>query len=356
MRYSILILTVVLLCLFGSTQAQQKINYYPDSIRIELPDQHTLIVFEMKQFKNDLDFIKNFPALFKELLEYVQKSTPVDFASTRPYRIDIQMLPEGYKEIMSNAAEHSYKPVGEKTLIKISHVDNPVTQAIVKEKQLTELLPPGWEVFIFSKDFKIKIYSESFEGIKNLGSIDLAQASSTLSNDPGMEIMGKKSVRARMILQQGKASQNSIRYIYPGDNIALGLNAGVGLFQDKLYPELSFMLGFTFKDRYFRKNIRTSLVFNNLFFAEKVIEGYSTNINSFLSMTFEKNFNSKTDGARWSGLGAGLLVRKSGDYFTGNTAKFFITHDMGRVNLVPEFYLTDDFKKFAFGMTLKYNF
>ena len=62
MRYSFLILTVVLLCLFGSAQAQQKINYYPDSIRIEMPDQHTLIVFEMRQFKNDLDFIKNFPA------------------------------------------------------------------------------------------------------------------------------------------------------------------------------------------------------------------------------------------------------------------------------------------------------
>ena len=134
MRYASLLLSVALLCLFGSADAQQKINYYPDSIRIELPDQHTLIVFEMRWFKNDPDFIRNFPTMFKELLEYVQKSTPANFSSTGPYRIDIQILPEGYKEIMSNSTDHSYKPVGEKTLIKISHMDKSVTQVTVKEK------------------------------------------------------------------------------------------------------------------------------------------------------------------------------------------------------------------------------
>ena len=356
MRYSFLLLSVALLCLAGSAEAQQRINYYPDSIRIELPDHQTLVVFEMKQFKKDLDFIRNFPVMFKELLEYVQKSTPANFSSTGPYRIDIQILPEGYKEIMSNSTEHSYKPVGEKTLIKISHVDKSVTQVTVKEKQLAELLPPGWEVFINSKDFKIKIYSESFEGINGIGTEDFTQASSTLSSDPGIKIMGKKSVQARMVVQQGKVSQNYIHYIYPGDNIFLNMNAGIGLFGDKLYPELSFALGLTFKDRFFRQNIRPSIVYNNLFFAEKTTEGFNVNTNSFLSLTLEKNFNRGVGGPHWSGLGAGLLVRKSGDYFTGNTAKFFITHNMGRVNLVPEFYLTDDFKKFAFGMTLKYNF
>jgi hypothetical protein len=51
------------------------------------------------------------------------------------------------------------------------------------------------------------------------------------------------------------------------------------------------------------------------------------------------------------------LVRKNGDYFVGKTAKLFITHEMGnRINIVPEFYLTNDFKKFTFGMTLKYSF
>jgi hypothetical protein len=117
-------------------------------------------------------------------------------------------------------------------------------------------------------------------------------------------------------------------------------------------------LGLTFRDHFGRKNIRTSLVWDNMLFTEKPVEGYQLNINSFLSLSFEKNFNTKTKSPQWLGIGAGFLVRKNGDYFTGNTMKFFIIHEMEnrRISLQPEFYLTDDFKKFAFGMTMKYTF
>lgn len=338
-------------------RSQNRINYFPDSVRLELPDEHTLIVFELKTIQKDSLVIKNFPSMMKEFLEYMKKSTPSNFSETGPYRINIKMQPEGFKEIISNSEEHAYKPMGERTIMSIRKIDELQTQVILKEKQIAELLPPGWEVFIVSENFKIKVYSESFAGLTAVANEDFTQASSIILNDSGMKVIGKKSVRARVVLQQKNISQSSVEYKYPGDNIGLNVNAGIGLFRDKLYPELSFKLALTFKDHFSRHNLRASLIYNNLFFAEKATEGYTTNLNTFLSVSFEKNFNKKYDRPQWSGLGIGFLTIKNGDYFSGKTAKFFITHEMGnRVNIVPEFYLTNDFTKFALGITLKYSF
>jgi hypothetical protein len=337
--------------------AQQKINYYPDSIRIELPEQHTLVVFGMRSIKKDHAFIKNFPALFQELLNYVQKSTQTNFSETGPYTIDIKILPEGVEGTFEWVQEGVTKPIGEKTSITINKSTQPQTHVLVKEKQIVELLPPGWEVSITSNTYKVNIYSETYQGLVSLGHEDFSQTSSALVDDPGMKVIGRKSMYARFSVNENKIQKNSIKYIHPGDNIFLTAIAGVGLLHDKLYPELSFKLGLTFKDHFFRQNIRTSVIYNNLFFAEKTAEKYNTFVNSFLSLSFERNFNPKNDHPHWSGIGAGLLVRKNGDYFVGKTAKFFITHEIGnRVNIVPEFYLTNDFKKFTFGMTLKYSF
>jgi hypothetical protein len=93
-----------------------------------------------------------------------------------------------------------------------------------------------------------------------------------------------------------------------------------------------------------------------MFFAERQPEGgYSSHINSFLSVSFAKNFSKGYGRPSWTGIGAGLLVRTSGDYFKGNTLKLFMFNNIGssRLQIVPEFYLTDDFKKFSFGMKLR---
>lgn len=357
MKYLFTTLLLLLILLTESSIAQHRINYYPDSIRIELPDQHTLLVFEMRWYSENTEFIKNFPAAFGELMDYVKKSTADDFSETGPYKISVKVMAAGYKEIVGVPSNYSFKPIGEKTTITIDTASRTKTEVLIRDNQITELLPPGWEVIILAHDHKIKIYSESFEGLMSIVNTDLSEVSTKLESDIGMKNIGRKSVRAQMILKQNAVETSSINYVHPGDNIFLTANAGVGLFQDKLYPELSLKLGLTFRDHFNRKNIRTSVHYNNLFFAEKGDEGYNSYINSFLSVSFERNFSHKDNHAQWSGLGAGLLVRNRGNYFKGNTAKFFITHELGgRLHLVPEFYLTDDFKKFSFGMTLKYTF
>ena len=346
-----------LVCMINTAKAQ-RINYYPDSIRIELPDQKTVLVIEMREFKKNTSYLQKFPAFLKEVLDHVQKSSPPDFAASGPHHINVHLVPEGEKEILSAGGMNSYKPIGEKMMISIRPIEQLETQVTIKEKQIVELLPPGWELSILSKDTRVNIYSENFQSMLDVSNLDFTDASDKLTKEANVASIGKNSIRSRMVFRENKIDQSSFSRKYPGDNIGLGATAGVGLFRDKLYPQLTLNLSLTFKDHFGRQNIRTSLVYDNLIFAEKITEGYQTNVNSFLSLSFEKNFNTKSKGAMWEGIGAGFLVRKNGDYFSGNTAKFFIIHEMEnrRISILPEFYLTDDFKKFAFGMTLKYTF
>ncbi len=356
MKITALIL-FALICTVHFANAQS-INYYPDSIRVELPDQKSVIVFEMRDFKNSISFIQNFPAFLKEIVVQVQKSSPANFGETGPNRIEVRLVPEGEKEILTVGEVHSYKPVGEKTLISILPVDHQPTRVTVKEKQIIELLPPGWELSILSREYKVNLYSESFKFLTSIGNLDFSDLSAYLLKAADLKSLGRSSIRSKIVIRENKIDQSTLSRKFPGDNISLTGTAGVGLFRDKLYPQLTLTLGLTFRDHFNRQNIRTSLVYDNLIFSEKITEGYQTNINSFLSLSFEKNFNKKTKGAQWGGVGAGLLVRRSGDYFTGNTAKFFFIHELEnrRISILPEFYLTDDYKKFAFGMTLKYTF
>jgi hypothetical protein len=53
-------------------------------------------------------------------------------------------------------------------------------------------------------------------------------------------------------------------------------------------------------------------------------------------------------------------VQEAGDFnfFTGKTMKFFLITDMGsnKFTVMPEFYLTNDFKKTALGLKINYRF
>ena len=274
-----------------------------------------------------------------------------------PHRIEVRLVPVGEKQILSMGGEHTYAPIGEKTIITIQKVNQLKTQATIKDKQIIELLPPGWELSILSDNNKVTMYSESFISMAAVDTLDFAGICARLLKEFNLKSIGKSSIQSRMVYQNNKIEQAKFVRKYPGDQIALGVSGGVGVFRDRIYPQLSATVSLKFNDRFSRPYIRTSATIDFLFFTERTTEGFQMNTNQFVSLSIEKNFNRKTKGAQWSGIGVGLLTNKSGDYFTGKTMKFFINHDFEKgVSIVPEFYLTDDFKKFTFGTTIRYRF
>ncbi len=355
MRLPILITALFLLLgLTLQALAQPKFKLYPDSIRVELPDLNAMVVFEMRNYPASADFIRNFSKTLGDALDNVKKSTAKPLTESEPLHIEIHSMPEGSKEVGIGT-----KSYGEKQLVTIRPMTpQQTTMTILKDKGIVELLPPGWEMYLVSKEYRVKIYASTFAFLDSIPSQNFGVVADAISNDVGMRYLGRKSIESQLIIRNNQIDQRAVNYVHPGDQIFLSIHGGVGLVQSTLYPELSLKLGLTFRDRFRRANFRTSIIYDNLFFAQQTTDGFNTNINSFLSGSFEKNFNRKTAQASWSGLGVGFLVRNSGNYFTGNTAKFFVTHSIPntRFSMIPEFYLTDDFKKFTFGMTLKYSF
>ena len=75
-----------------------------------------------------------------------------------------------------------------------------------------------------------------------------------------------------------------------------------------------------------------------------------------MSLSYSRNFRPGRE--RFFGVGVGYLLNSKGSIYNGKTMKISILSDIGhpKINLVPEFYLTDDFKEFAFGLKLGYKF
>jgi hypothetical protein len=352
-----IIFALTFLCLINTTHAQyREINYLPDSIRIEFPDQRSFVIFEMRKFKDNSKFIETFPSRLTDLITYIKKALPSDGGTLTPKRIDINVTAENEKLILSSQAGSFYKPEGEKIEITVSEASQQ-THITVKQNTIEQLLPPGWELYINVKNVKVTVYANSLADLEALSRQNFVLAVAALQSDPKIEYARRKRIQSRMVISQDKVLNQKIDYHHPSDMLFITGHAGVGLIQDNFYPELSISAGFYFIDRFNRKNHRVELIYNNKFFTKIKTESFELNTNSFLSVAYSKNF-SYTKKDQWTTFGAGLLINRAGSYFSGKTAMFFISTDIGssKLNLVPEFYLTEDFSKFAFGLKLNYTF
>ena len=315
------------------------VNYFPDSIRVEFPEQESLVVFELKRFENHSSFIESFPTTLNELSTYLDKSLP------------------NHQKGEATVIRVFYKPNNEKEIIIEEKKSQ--TTVLVKDQQIIQLLPPGIEIFMQTENAKVYLYIPEWSALRELANKNFTQIVSRVREESKNYYIGRKSFKARFIIQNNAVSYANVLHTEPHDFLYLTASAGVGVFRDKLYPELSPSIGLSFGDRFNRTNHKVELSYSSMFLLEKKPEGgYTNSISSFLGISYRKNFGTSGDRPVWTGIGAALLVHETENFFKGKTAKFYFLSDLGnkRLNIVPEFYLTEDFKKFQFGMKLTYAF
>lgn len=315
------------------------VNYFPDSIRVEFPEQESLVVFELKRFQNHSSFIENFPATLLELNGYLEKSIP---AHQKGEAVTVR--------VVYNLNNEKEITIGE---------TKPRTTLLVKDEQIIQLLPPGIEIFLQTENARVYLYIPERNKLRELADKNFTQIVSRVREESKNYYIGRKSFKARFIIQNNTIGYSNVLHTEPHDFLYVTASAGVGVFRDKLYPELSPSIGLSFGDRFNRMNHKVELSYSSMFLLEKKTEGgYTNSISSFLGLTYRKNFGTQGGGSTWVGIGAAVLVHETENFFKGKTAKFFILSDIGnkRLNIIPEFYLTEDFKKFQFGMKLTYAF
>lgn len=314
------------------------VNYFPDSIRVEFPEQESVVVFELKRFENHSSFIDNFPATLLELGTYLEKSLP-NHQKGEAVTIHVTYKPDNEKEISIQETK-------------------PQTTILVKDQQIIQLLPPGIELFLQTGEARVYLYIPDRSKLQELAGKNFTQIVSRIREESKNYYIGRKSFKSRFIMQNNTISYSNIMHTEPHDFLYLTASAGVGVFRDKLYPELSPSIGLRFNDRFNRASHKVELSYSSMFLLEKKAEGsYTNSISSFLGISYQKNFGTGNSSV-WAGIGAAVLVQETENFFKGKTAKFFFLSDLGnkRLHIIPEFYLTEDFKKFQFGMKLRYAF
>ncbi|MBT1703188.1 hypothetical protein [Chryseosolibacter indicus] len=357
MKYFILT-TTILLSYFGSSaqvlqyhplheqhgiQALHQprvVNNFPDSVRIELSDLGTLIVLESKRFDNTLRVVATLNKVLTNLHDKIAESA--DIAQGVPLKVTVSNDYNSFKKINIEKNTH------------------PTTQLLTKEDQTIQLLPPGVEIFIIDPLYKIYVYTETLRNLQKIQDDNFSSIHKRLTEIQS-SITGRKSVKARFVIKDKTIQFDDIKYYHPNDFVFLAASAGVGVLRSKIYPELIGTLGLGFSDRFNRSNHHIELSYSSQYWGQRNAEGeYTNTISSFLSIAYSKNYSRDNTTPSWFGLGAGLLVDESGDFdfYKGRTMKLFLITDLGnsKLSLVPEFYLTEDFKKLQFGVKLHYRF
>lgn len=320
---------------------QRLINPYPDSIRIELPAHNVLIVVEAKRFHQGISALDDLPSLLNEWQDLI-KNSHEQTEKCASHKVHISTDLNGF------------------TKVSIHEENDNLTQLLIKEKQLVQLLTPGWEIYYQSENYKLYLYAENIESLGKILPADFEIVKSRLNESKTFSV-ARKSVKSRFIVKNGTIEHQDIKYYHPLDMVSLSASTGLGVIRNKIYPELTGSLGFYLADRFNRHSHRIELSYASMYFADLRPEStYSNNISSFLSLSYSKNLGGKGQRPIWLGLGAGLKVQEAGDFdfFTGKTMKIFLITDPGsaKFSVVPELYLTDDFKKSVFGVKLHYRF
>lgn len=136
------------------------------------------------------------------------------------------------------------------------------------------------------------------------------------------------------------------------DVLELQMGVGAGLIKNKWVTDLSFGLGLGFNYKGMRRgpNVSSNMIF-----------GFDTenkmNINTFLNVGYSWNFNKESEKANFLGFDIGYLIVKNGEMFGENTFKIGATWSPAKnINVSPQLYITDNFKRVFPGIRIGFGF
>ena len=347
MKYPIALLTTVfifsgfMICAQHPSvlpKAMKTVNEFSDSLRVELPDQRAIILFEIKNVKENTQDIERFSDRIKKIQNYI--TTSIADVSI-PHHVLIKENERLEQEIT------------------ITRTEQQKTQLKVKNNEIQELLPPGWEIVWLTPQSIIHLYIHNVNEIASVSQVDFVAMALKLKAEAQQSFVSRKRMIAHSIIKNNETIFSDVKFQMPSDFLGLHLGAGLGYLQNKFYPELNLSVAIYRGNHFNQLRQKIGVDLQSLFFTSASNDGkLSSDINTFLSLSYGRNFSKANQRQRWTSLGAGFLVKQSGDIFQGNTAKFYFQTDIGssKLNLVPELYLTDNFKKTLLGIKLNYVF
>lgn len=213
-------------------------------------------------------------------------------------------------------------------------------------------------IFFSDKSKEVKLFVDEITDLDFIFTKNYArkveEASQFLKNKFGKNY--RKNIRAWLDLRNEKINGFFQESKFTStDMILLEASVGAGFVKNQSITNFGFRLGFAFGNKgIFRNNY---FVDYDLYYNFVAQPSTDFNINSFLSLGFERNFSTSPEKDNWYGISLGYLVGRNDSFFGKNATKISVHKRLNNsITLLPEIYFDDFYKNGKPGLRVQISF
>lgn len=320
----------------------------PDTVRYDL-ENHVQLLLSLENAA-EIESITNLTALSRQLYTDLEQLGVEVIRSATPLRVRYRYLPGQANKLIIDRSPASRQ----------AYTFDPSTG----EPQLNKVAPDT--VFLVNDPTRqVLLVADYLEDLQQLQEIDLdALLQETIAKakaaPAGQSIYSRLAVNRKYTVEAGRitAAKDGYRPI-AYDQLVLQGHAGLGIIRDKWIPEWSIDLGVNLFNKRKVPTINAGVSATAHFVFDRLADrSYDMAVNTFVDLYGRVNLSPKGGDPLWLGMSVGYLVRRNGDFFDKNTfrAALQFGNNTQRIQVVPEFYFSDNFKTAYPGIRFKFGF
>lgn len=343
MKQKIIIIAIWLISIgtFAFAHDSKTPNFYPDTIRMQMPNGTTIDRLLTVNKKNSLfaetdlnealsSFLKRWAVLS---IRELNKNEPIHIKcfSEKEYLSDVQ-----------HSITIEKKPISRKITFPI----DTAVALFISGNNILELSAENSKTLIYfnSIDQLEELSEYSFDAVEKSIESEIKTKTDWYINRTTNTIWVKISDGNTSEILHRKTTTS-----YDTDQILLGAGAGLEYVKNNWNGSFNVNMSFVFgKKRVNRHAIRFAYDWMYTFSSAN-----EKHINQWLSTGYAHNFSKHPDHKKWFGVSLGYLIHSQGDLFEDNTFRLGMDRKIHKyVTLVPQIYFHDFFKEVYPGLKI----
>lgn len=314
--------------LFGTfwSQAQEIVNPYPDTLKIET-DSKIEVQFSFYRMSDKTEYLTD--DLWKSILAIMESAV-----ESSPNQEGIEVT---YQKVKQGEEEEVAK-------VTVKELEDNADVFLIGKEGMREIHSDRIDFVIYLSKASIAFSLDDLDDLDEIKDLSVESVWDQVSQK--FENEGKRNLYfGEGTFKYGKANLKGITGTPGGvDQLELSIGIGMGFYRDRFVPDIGFKIAVNFPDRLGNKDLQFGLLYTQQYFFEKnAQQEYEVDTNGFLSGFFSIDFS----GNYKIGAGVGALIEQNGDFYQENTYKFSMYTEKkdSKISFTPELIFTDNFKQ-----------
>lgn len=313
--------------LFGTflSQAQEIVNPYPDTLKIQT-DSQIEVIFSFYRMSDKKEYLTD--DLWMSILGVMESAVE---SSKNQEGVKVS-----YQKVMKEKEEIAQ--------VTVDELESEADIYLIGKEGMKEIHSDRIEFVVYQEKVSISFSLDDMSDLEEVKELSVESVWDQVNQK--FENEGKRNLYSgKGMFKYGKANLDAIVGAPSGlDEIELSGGIGIGFYRDRFVPDLNFKLAVNFPDRLGNTDLQFGLLYTQqYFFEENAQQEFDVDVNGFLSGFFSIEFANNYK----IGAGVGALIRQEGSFYQGDTYKLSLYTEKrdSKVNFTPELIFTDGFKQ-----------